>query len=146
VSDALLALRLFAHDPVGLGGVWLLGDTAAKEAWLEQLAALVPLRRLPVTIDDDRLVGGVDLGASLAAGRPVHHSGFLIEALDSVVVLHGAERAREMLTGRHSRRPRCGGGSDVRRVDRPRRVPSESRPDRCYGRHRNGGAGSSAPA
>lgn len=96
-GDALLAVRLFARSPKRFGGLWVRGESAEL---MTALAALVRLRRLPLTIDDDRLIGGIDLGASLAAGRPVRCAGLLDEAREQVLVVHGAERISEALAGR----------------------------------------------
>jgi len=96
-TDALLALALFAVDPAGLGGVDLRsGAGPARDLWLERLRHLlpssVPLRRIPSHIADDRLLGGLDLAASLAAGRPVAQRGLLAECDGGVAILTMAER------------------------------------------------------
>ncbi len=96
-TDALLALALFAVDPAGLGGVVLRsGPGPARDLWLERLKHLlpsgVPLRRIPAHIADDRLLGGLDLAASLAAGRPVAQRGLLAECDGGVAILTMAER------------------------------------------------------
>lgn len=92
-----LAAGLFAVDPVGLGGVALRsGAGPARERWLARLAALLPAdaprRRVPLHINDDRLLGGLDLSATLQAGRPVAQRGLLAEADGGVVLLAMAER------------------------------------------------------
>jgi magnesium chelatase subunit D len=48
-----------------------------REAWLAAVARLSsrPALRLPPVIEDDRLYGGIDLVATLAAGRPVRSPG-----------------------------------------------------------------------
>ena len=88
-ADAALAACLLAIDPVGLGG-------AARDAWLGLLrgglAPGEPWRRLPHGIPDSRLLGGLDLSATLAAGRPVAERGVLAEAHGGVVVAAMAER------------------------------------------------------
>ena len=88
---------LFAVDPVGLGGVVLrLPPGPARDAWLAQVRALLPpgapMRRVPIHIAEGRLLGGLDLGATLAAGRPMLDRGILAEADGGVVVLAMAER------------------------------------------------------
>jgi magnesium chelatase subunit D len=104
LADAQCALRLFAADPAGLGGLWLRGGGPARDALVAALPDLLAgrrtLRRLPLSIDDDRLVGGVDLGASLAAGRPVRHAGLLGEAAGGILVVAGAERMSDAVAGR----------------------------------------------
>jgi len=97
--SAGLAAALFAVDPVGLGGVVLRSSAGApRERWLAQLRDLLPAdtpwRRVPAHIDDDRLLGGLDLAATLQAGRPVAQRGLLAEADGGVVLLAMAERLR----------------------------------------------------
>jgi magnesium chelatase subunit D len=96
-TDALLTLALFAIDPIGLGGVVVRsGPGPARDLWLARLKDLLPpgapLRRIPSHIGDDRLLGGLDLAASLAAGRPVAQRGLLAECDGGVAILTMAER------------------------------------------------------
>jgi magnesium chelatase subunit D len=96
-ADALLAAALVAVDPAGLGGAVLRARTGAqRECWLAELRALmpedVPLRRMPLHIADERLLGGLDLAATLAAGRPVAQRGLLAECNGGVVLVAMAER------------------------------------------------------
>jgi magnesium chelatase subunit D len=96
-ADARLAAALFALDPAGLGGVALRGGPGSvREGWMTMVRAALPacasVRRIPLHIDDDRLLGGLDLTASLAAGRPVVQRGVLAESDGGVVVVAMAER------------------------------------------------------
>lgn len=98
VDDAVLVAMMLAVDPVGLGGVVL--DHAAHEAaraWVTVLRRLLPegapVRRVPSGVTADRLIGGVDLAATLAAGRLVAEQGVLAAADGGVVVVPMAERA-----------------------------------------------------
>ncbi len=96
-SDALLAAALFALDPPATGGVALrAGAGPVRELWLEalrrRLPAGIPWRRVPSQVADDRLLGGLDLAATLAAGRPVADRGLLAEADGGVLLLPMAER------------------------------------------------------
>ncbi len=96
-------LALFAVDPLGLGGVVLRGaPSRARDKWLAALAACLPAppRRLPPSIDDARLLGGLDVAATLAAGRPVASGGLLAEAHGGVVLVPMAERLGEGVAGR----------------------------------------------
>ncbi|MFN9738431.1 MAG: magnesium chelatase ATPase subunit D, partial [Pseudomonadota bacterium] len=65
-------------------------------AWLALLRALLPeaepLRKIPQHAGEDRLLGGLDLAATLAAGRPVAQRGLLAEADGGLVLLAMAER------------------------------------------------------
>ena len=96
LSEALVA-ALLAVDPSGLGGVVLRsGASPARERWLALLGDLLPpgtpWRRVPLHINDDRLLGGLDLSATLQSGRPVAQRGLLAEADGGVVLLAMAER------------------------------------------------------
>ena len=71
---------LFAVDPSGLGGVALRSPAGpAREEWLTLLEKLLPasapVRRVPLNINDAALLGGLDLGATLSAGRPIAQQG-----------------------------------------------------------------------
>ncbi|MGY0195772.1 magnesium chelatase subunit D [Leptothrix sp. BB-4] len=97
--------RLLAVDPSGLGGVWLRGPAGeARDAVLARLRAAwpadAPWRRLPLQIDDERLLGGLDLAASLSAGRLVHGIGLIEQARGGVMLLPMAERASPTLVSR----------------------------------------------
>ena len=96
-DDAALAAALFAVDPAGTGGVVLRSLTGpVRERWLTLLRAYLPegapLRRLPIHVTDGRLLGGLDLAATLRAGRPVAERGLLAEADGGVVLVATAER------------------------------------------------------
>jgi len=96
-TDALLAARLLAVDPAGLGGAALRAPPGpVREAWLAALRGALPAgapwRRLPGGIAEGRLLGGLDLAATLAAGRPVAERGLLTEADGGVVIAAMAER------------------------------------------------------
>jgi magnesium chelatase subunit D len=95
--DATLAAVLFAIDPVGTGGVVLRsGWGPARDDWFAHLRAMlpkkVPVRRVPPNVTDDRLLGGLDLAATLQAKRPIVERGLLAEADGGLVVLPMAER------------------------------------------------------
>ncbi len=101
-ADALIAARLLAAD-AGLGGAVVRAPAGPqREAWLAayRAAAAGPLVRLPLHIDDDRLLGGIDLAATIAAGRPVATRGLLAEAAGGTVVVPLAERIGPALAGR----------------------------------------------
>lgn len=87
---------LFAIDPVRLGGVRLRAQAGpVRDAWLALLRSLLQARawqRMPANISDDRLLGGLDLPATLAAGRPVTQPGLLAAADGGVLLLAMAER------------------------------------------------------
>ena len=92
-----LVAALFAVDPCGLGGVALRASASqVRDEWLALLKKLLPAdtpqRRIPLNISDAALLGGLDLGATLTAGRPVAHQGVLAHANGGVVLLAMAER------------------------------------------------------
>jgi magnesium chelatase subunit D len=131
-SDAVHAAALFALDPAGAGPGGLHVRAAAgpvRDRLLALVTALLPagtpVRRLPADVEAARLDGGLDLAATLAAGRPVAAEGVLSAAAGGVLVLAMAER----LTGAAAARialafdgegsgggragfPRVGDGSD----------------------------------
>jgi magnesium chelatase subunit D len=55
---------------------------------------------MPPQVDDERLLGGLDLGLSLAAGRPVLQAGLLAEAAGGVLLLPLAERTDPSLAAK----------------------------------------------
>lgn len=99
------AICLLAVDPQGLGGLCLRGPAGpGRDALLASLRHMLPpeapWRRLPLQIDDERLLGGLDLGLSLAAGRPVAQAGLLAEAAGGVLLLAMAERCNAGLAAK----------------------------------------------
>jgi len=95
-QDSALAAALFAIAPAALGGVRLRAAPGpARDAWLASLKRLLPgapLRRVPPTLPDERLLGGLDLAATLAAGRPVAERGVLADTDGGVLIVAMAER------------------------------------------------------
>lgn len=96
-ADAVAAASLLAVDPAGVGGASLRTFPGpARDHWLALLRAALPpsapLRKVPLGIAEGRLLGGLDLGATLRAGRPIGERGVLAEADGGVVVLAMAER------------------------------------------------------
>lgn len=104
-EDALVAAALLAVDPAGLGGVSLRAlPGPARDNWLAQFRAwlpeTIPWRRIPSHVTDNRLLGGLDLAATLAANRPVAERGILADADGGVVVLTMAERVSATVAAR----------------------------------------------
>jgi magnesium chelatase subunit D len=104
-AEARLAAALFAIDPVGLGGVVLrCGPGPVRDRWTAMVRCLLPpeapVRRIPSRVEDDRLLGGLDLPASLAAGRPIAQKGLLAECDGGVAILAMAERMESSAAAR----------------------------------------------
>lgn len=96
-DEACLAALLLAVDPAGLGGIRLRAPAGpVRDGWLAILRSALPpgtpVVRIPASIGDERLLGGLDLTATLAAGRPVADRGLLAAADGGVAVLPMAER------------------------------------------------------
>ncbi len=98
MNDAVLVAMLLAIDGAGLGGVVLdhpLHEVARRfvDATQGLLPRGAPMRRVPIGVSADRLIGGVDLAATLSLGRLVAERGVLAAADGGIVVLPMAERA-----------------------------------------------------
>ena len=96
-GDAAIAARMLALDDGTLGGVLVMGPPgSARDEWVQWLrtnvASVAPWRRVPGHVADERLLGGLDVAATLAAGRPVVSRGLLAEADGGCLVLPMVER------------------------------------------------------
>ncbi|MGX6646833.1 magnesium chelatase subunit D [Maricaulaceae bacterium MS644] len=103
-AQARLAAALLAVDP-GLRGVVLTARAGpARDAWLEYYKSLADedavWRRIPAAVNDEALLGGIDLAATLKTGRAVRRAGLLDEIRNGVGVLAMAERADAGLAAR----------------------------------------------
>jgi magnesium chelatase subunit D len=103
--SAAAALAVFAVAPLALGGVRLRAPAGPeRDAWLAALRAVLPAntawRRMPSHVNDDALLGGLDLAATLTAGRPVRQPGLLAQAAEGIVVAAMAERLGAPLASR----------------------------------------------
>ena len=96
ISDAELALQLFVRSPVTFGGIILRGDSPARDEMLSDARAAIlasgPVVKIPCNVDSERLLGGLDLTATLSAGKSVMRSGLLTAASGGAVILPMAER------------------------------------------------------
>ncbi len=100
LADAVLAARLFALSPQLFKGMVLRGSSPAREALVAALGEALNLRRLPGHVDDERLLGGIDLAASLSAGRPIRQTGLIEEARGGALIAGMAERMDASIAGR----------------------------------------------
>ena len=93
-DDALWALAALHIDPVGLHGIWLRAPHGpVRDEWLAMLQHLRPeVRRLPNNIDSERLLGGLDLSATLNSGHPITQAGLLAQSDQAVLLAPMAER------------------------------------------------------
>jgi magnesium chelatase subunit D len=103
--DAVTSAALFAVDPVGVGGICVRASPGpVRDRWLAILRACfplsVPFRKLPPAISEDRLLGGLDLAATLRAGRPVVDRGLLADIDGGVLLAVMAERLPPATVGR----------------------------------------------
>ncbi len=103
--DAVIAAALFAQDPVGLGGICVRAHAGSvRTRFIEfvqsRLRADQPFRKLPLSIQDERLLGGLDLVSTLQSGRPVLAQGLLAEINGGVLLVPMAERMSPALAAR----------------------------------------------
>ncbi|NJS14117.1 MAG: VWA domain-containing protein [Sphingopyxis sp.] len=96
ISDAELALHIFVIDPTLFGGIVLRGDGPVRDQMLDYarsaLAARGPIAKIPANVDSERLLGGLDLAATLAAGHKVMRPGLIDNAAGGTVIVPMAER------------------------------------------------------
>ncbi len=95
--DAMLAAALFAMAPAKLGGVMVRGTAGpVRDRWLAHVRSMMapgaPLQRVPINVSADRLQGGLDVAATLAAGQRRVERGVLAQADGGAIVLPMAER------------------------------------------------------
>lgn len=95
-SLAVHAAALLAIDPIGLAGARIhAGAGPVRDAWISLLQTLMgdsAWKRMPVNITDERLLGGLDLSATLSAGRPILQQGVLADVNGGTLILAMAER------------------------------------------------------
>ncbi len=101
--DAELAAACLMLDGHALGGVRLHARPGpVRDFWLQQTRALAPAerpwRKIPLHCSESRLLGGLDLSATLRSGSPVMARGLLADADGGIGLLCMAERASATLT------------------------------------------------
>ncbi len=94
------ALAVLAIAPVALGGLWLRARSSGQRDRVTSALSQTGLvqRRLHPGISDEALSGGLDLAATLAAGRPVLRAGLL--SGPGMLILPMAERCPPGLAAR----------------------------------------------
>ena len=93
---ATTALSLLAIDPAGLGGIVLRARSGpVRDAVVAMFSALpLPLTRLHPGVSDEALFGGLDLSATLTAGRIVRGKG------DTVTLTYTRDLQHSPITAR----------------------------------------------
>ncbi len=98
VSDAELAFHLFVRNPSLFGGILLRGDGPVRDEMVafakEVISHFGPVGKIPSNVDTERLLGGLDLTATLAKGQSVMRAGLLHSAAGRVVIVPMAERVQ----------------------------------------------------
>jgi magnesium chelatase subunit D len=95
--DAQTTAALLAIDPHGLGGICVKTQFGPiRDAWFAfmqtQIAPGIHFQKIPLQIQDEQLLGGLDLEATLSHGKPIYSSGLLAKSHHGFVVLPMAER------------------------------------------------------
>ncbi len=95
--DAQTTAALLAIDPHGLGGICIKSQFGPiRDAWFvfleTQIAPGAQFQKIPLQIQDEQLLGGLDLEATLQHGKPVYSTGLLAKSHGGFIVLPMAER------------------------------------------------------
>ena len=95
--DAQTTAVLLAIDPHGLGGICVKSQFGPiRDAWFAfmqtQIAPGIHFQKIPLQIQDEQLLGGLDLEATLSYGKPVYSTGLLAKSHSGFIVLPMAER------------------------------------------------------
>jgi magnesium chelatase subunit D len=93
--DALLAAACMAVAPNAVRGIQVRASAGPlRDYWFSYYCALArrPFQKIPCSVDSERLVGGVDIAASLTAGKPVKQLGILASLSGQTLILAMAER------------------------------------------------------
>lgn len=98
-DTVLSAIQLFLANPIGFGGICLRGYGPARDALVQMIVAALPDDKkpikIPVNVDQDRLLGGLDLTATLARGKRIDAPGLLSQAQGGIIILPMAERMQD---------------------------------------------------
>jgi magnesium chelatase subunit D len=95
--DAQTTAALLAIDPHGLGGICVNSQFGPiRDAWFvfleTQIAPGAHFQKIPLQIQDEQLLGGLDLEATLQYGKPIYGTGLLAKSHGGFIVLPMAER------------------------------------------------------
>jgi magnesium chelatase subunit D len=97
---ALQVAQLLVINPHGLGGVILRARSGpVRDRWLAYLNTVaqlggmrLPLRKMPLGISDENLIGGIDLDQTLRSGKAVLRQGLLAQCDQQLLLMPMAER------------------------------------------------------
>jgi magnesium chelatase subunit D len=97
---ALQVAQLLVINPHGLGGVILRARSGpVRDRWLAYLNSVaqlggmrLPLRKMPLGISDENLIGGIDLDQTLRTGKAVLRQGLLAQCDQQLLLMPMAER------------------------------------------------------
>lgn len=96
LNEAETALRLFTRNPSLFGGISLRGDGPLRDEMVAfvqaEMAQRGPLAKIPSNVDAERLLGGLDLTATLSTGQAILRAGLLESAAGGAVIIPMAER------------------------------------------------------
>jgi magnesium chelatase subunit D len=95
--DAQTTAALLAIDPHGLGGICVKSQFGPiRDVWFTfletQIAPGAHFQKIPLQIQDEQLLGGLDLESTLQYGRPIYSTGLLAKSHGGFIVLPMAER------------------------------------------------------
>jgi magnesium chelatase subunit D len=95
--DAQTTAALLAIDPHGLGGICVKSQFGPiRDAWFAFLETKIApgahFQKIPLQIQAEQLLGGLDLEATLQYGKPVYSTGLLAKSHGGFIVLPMAER------------------------------------------------------
>jgi len=94
---AVLIARLLASDPSGLGGVVLRGPAGpVRESWIAMFRRFLPdskpFIKVPHHVANDRLIGGLDVAATLSSGKAIAERGLFSQVHGGALHLLSSER------------------------------------------------------
>jgi magnesium chelatase subunit D len=96
--DALLAAACMAVAPQAVKGIQIRASAGPlRDFWFGYYTKLVraPVQKVPCTVDEERLLGGIDIAASLTLGKPTKQAGLLYSSTNQTLILAMAERLQQ---------------------------------------------------
>jgi magnesium chelatase subunit D len=96
--DALLAAACMAVAPQAVKGIQIRASAGPlRDFWFGYYTKLVraPVQKVPCTVDEERLLGGIDIAASLTLGKPTKQAGLLHSSTNQTLILAMAERLQQ---------------------------------------------------